>query len=484
MFTREKLLLACILFFALFWRFANYQNRWTLNQDQARDAVIALYAIETKQIPLVGPPSSAGPFSFGPVYYFVIIIFTLALPFLINGPWVGFTLLSVISVYLFYLVGKNSYDKSLGFILASVAAFASANVFNAPDMLNPMLISFATIAAFLSVRHAFLAGFFVGVALNFHLQALGLLFLPVFSLLINQENLRQKITYSLLAVAGLITSFTPLLYFDFLNSGVWIKSIFNYFLVGQNKFHDTHSFASEIIIFWPGFFGEVISGNPLFGYFLILIIFISVFISFKKKVKLTKFWIIIVLTFIAQMMVLKFYKGPRLPGYLIVYHPFIIFLVGWAVWVIWKLQKIIGIFILLIILSFSSWSDWKIINTSTQNSLLFQLREKIDKYSGGEKAVYSYEGSNTVSLPLFYLWLKEGKVGEGDKIGICKYSIVRGESLSDYIENCAGEEYLLTGLLGIKVFDLNSAAEKELKKTSKIDSKIIYDWIYDNYRNK
>lgn len=56
---KEIALLLVIVLFASFWRFYNYENRWTLHQDQARDAVIGLYAIEIRQLPLLGPPSSA-----------------------------------------------------------------------------------------------------------------------------------------------------------------------------------------------------------------------------------------------------------------------------------------------------------------------------------------------------------------------------------------------------------------------------------------
>ena len=87
----EILLFCLVLFSAIFWRFTNYSNRWTLSQDQARDAIIALEAIKEKGLPLLGPPSSAGPFSFGPTYYFLIIFFTIlssivsSLAALING---------------------------------------------------------------------------------------------------------------------------------------------------------------------------------------------------------------------------------------------------------------------------------------------------------------------------------------------------------------------------------------------------------------
>lgn len=112
-----KIFFPLVLFFDVFWRFVNYPNRWTLNQDQARDAIIGLYTLTQKTLPLIGPPSSAGAFSFGPIYYWLIALFTAVIPISPFGPWIGFTLLSAASVIIFYFFGRNLLGKDFAFIL-------------------------------------------------------------------------------------------------------------------------------------------------------------------------------------------------------------------------------------------------------------------------------------------------------------------------------------------------------------------------------
>lgn len=52
----------CIVLLSFFLRFYRYSDRWGLAYDQIHDVMIARHAIESIQIPLLGPFSSAGPF--------------------------------------------------------------------------------------------------------------------------------------------------------------------------------------------------------------------------------------------------------------------------------------------------------------------------------------------------------------------------------------------------------------------------------------
>lgn len=492
MVKKEWFLLAVILLLGIFWRFANYSIRWTLNQDQARDAVIALYSINSHKIPLLGPPSSAGSFSFGPIYYYVIIIFTLLSPGLVNGPWIGFTLLSLVTVLLFFLVGKVVYGVRFGLLLGLLTAFASVEVFNAPDMLNPMLVSVSATAAFLtiakflqvkSIKYAFLSGIFIGLAINFHLQSLGLLSLVLFALIFSKDEFKQRIIQGMAVGIGLVLSFSPLIYFDFLNKGIWVKSLIDYLLVGQNKFSQVNPVINEILAFWPPFWGNVISYNFLIGYLCVALFIICLIYCYIKKIAQTKFFWIILLSFLFQAILLKFYKGPRLQGYLVVYHPFIIFLTGWIIGTIFKMNKFFGMAVLSAILLTSTYSDWKIINAPSQNPTVFKIKEMVDQKKPDKKQIFTYTDSNTMSLPLFYLWFREGKIDEnGGKIGICKSFIERDESLSNYIENCPGSDNLMFVEEDIKVFDLNSSSVKDTAGLSKLSPELLYGWLYERYK--
>lgn len=479
---KEAILLLIIILFASFWRFYNYQNRWTLHQDQARDAVIGLYVTQTGNIPLLGPPSSAaaGDFSFGPLYYWIITLFTFVFPF-VNGPWVGFTLLSIFSVVIFFYIGKKVGGLTFAAILGLISAFSSASVLHAPDMLNPMLLVFfvplSLLGMILSLGqtkliYPILLGFSVGVAINSHLQSLGLVFLLILVLIFKKS---QKIKTALGIILGLIISFSPLIYFDLKNNGAWIKSILEYLQVGQNKFNLNYSWVGDMRDFWPNLWGEVITNIPVFGYLLVGLFILSFIFAYKDRQFSKGFWVIF-LAFLGQILILRYYKGPRLPVYLVLNHTFIIFLVSWSLWKVWGINKILWVIFFLGILSLSAYSNLKIVNTSSQTPAIFTLKEEIEKIKPESKQVYSYRGSNGVSLPLYYLWLRERKIGtEGDKLGICEYSIERAENNYDYNINCPDNESLILSSEKYRIFDLNS--KSDLSELDHLTSEKVYSWI-------
>lgn len=483
----EILLIFLVLFSAFFWRFINYSNRWTLSQDQARDAIIALEAIKEKSIPLMGPPSSAGSFSFGPIYYWLIIVFTLLTPNLVSGPWIGFTLLSCASVILFYLLGRLLEGKSFALILGLISSFAVMDVFNAPDMLNPMPVGFLTTLSFISVIlllekrkliYSLPLGLTVGLAINFHLQSLGLLAFFPLCIFLNNFKPWQRFKIILGLGTGIIISFIPLIYFDLIHKGAWISSIFQYLTTGQNKFNNQITPLGELTTFWPKLWGEVIFNQSNLGYFLIgLLIISSIIILYKTKTLTPKSVRVIFLSFIIQIFALHFYKGPRLPVYLIIFHPYLIFLLGYCVWVIWRYQRLLGIILLLIILVTEGLGDLQIINTVSQAPKVLKIKEELESKIKGPFDIYSYTSSFNLSLPLFYLLQKQGKTAEdGIKIGACDYYISRAANLSDYDENCPSQDNIVVIDENLRIYSL-----KDTSNLFRITPKKIYSWLYDNY---
>lgn len=487
-YIKVRLFLLLIILSAIFWRFYNFPIRWTLSQDQARDGIIALYSIEHHTLPLIGPPSSAGSFSFGPLYYWFIILFTLIIP-TTTGPWIGFCILSTFSVLILYFFGQNLIDKKFASLLGLIAAFASLDVFNAPDMLNPMLIGFSLSLAFFSLQkiveeskkyYSIVLGISIGMAINFHLQSLSLLPLLPLALIFNKSRLKERVkTFSLLAV-GLILSFIPLIIFDILHKGAWISSIFQYIISGQNKFNILSSWVYDLKDFWPTLWGETITNLGVTGYLFVLLLVFSIFIIFKRRVQTSNTIKIIFISFLVQIILLHFYKGPRMPVYLIVYHPFLIFFLSYSLWIITKFHRTIGIILVLLILSISTYSNLQIINQGSQVSQVMSIKKNLEKNINGNFRVYSYESSWNISLPLFYLLKKEGKISDnGVKIGACDHVINRTEDFTGYIENCPMNSDMIVEDKQYRIFKEGSSSAELFEVT---DQK-IYNWLYSNYPN-
>lgn len=492
----EVFFILIILLTAIFWRFANFPNRWTLNQDQARDAIIALEAINKHELPLIGPPSSAGPFSFGPFYYWIIIFFT-AIP-TINSPWIGFTLLSVATTIIFFFLGYSYGGKSFGFFLGIIASFCTAQIFNAPDMLNPMPIAFSTTLTFLLLiklidknkpKYAFWLGLIVGISINFHYQALGLIVLFPFAAVINNFISWQiKIKVIVLNFLGFLIAFLPLLYFNFtVHNRLFTK--FTEFAIGdKSRFGSNYNLLSDVLVFWPKLWGGVLSGIPLLGYFYILIFILALIFTINKKIFLKKSFLIISLTMLSQILILFLYKGIRMPVYLIVFQPFFIFFTGWSVWVFYKLYKPAGLVLILILLLSAMPANWAITQDNhSQVTDIFAIKRAIDSKVSDSINLISDTNSNMVSLPLYYLYLKENRTSDsGKEIFACQNHILKDERGIDSKWSCPSDTQTIAEILDYKIYYKNNLSPDQLKELNlaSLEKERIYNWLYDNYNGK
>lgn len=475
-----------LIFAAVFWRFVNFSNRWVLSQDQARDIIISLYSIENKILPPIGPPSSAGPFSFGPTYYLFTIFFTLFSPISLLAPWIGFALLSVLSVVFLFLAGRKLYGLEFGIYIGLIAAFSYREVINATNILNPILITFAASVVFFSliylyetkrIIYAFILGASIGLALNFHLQSMGLIAIPFLVLLFSNYKIKQKILIGLLISLGGFLVFSQLLVFELANNWIWSKSILNFLLYGQNKFYIPVRWITDIFHFWPTLWGEVITGIPQSGYFLSLSFLVAAVFSIWSKHKLiNKTVLIIGLTFVTEIILVRYYKGPRLPVYLIITHTFFIFFTAWAIYCLGKINKILGFGILAAVLLAGSLNNFSVITTADAASEVKRLKEKVDSKIIGKTTFYQDTQSGFFSLLLFYLLYSDGKISEnGFKIGFCDLS--SNPSRFDCPET---EAVLSKG--SFFVYDLNQQnAESKLQSNfERLTAKDVYNSLFLN----
>lgn len=448
----NRVLLLSILLIGLFWRFYNYPSRWVLNQDQARDGIIALYSFRHLQLPLLGPTSSSGPYNFGALYYWLVIPVTFLFPFA-AGSWVAFTLISTLTILIFYLIGKNLANHHLGLILALLAAISPSQVFYSTDMLNTVITAPTGALALLftikyiktsQLRFALLQGLFIGLAQNFHFQALGLFALFLTTFIFQKTSLTQRVKYTFLAGLGWLFTFLPNLYFDLTHHFAWTQSIINYYTTGVNKFYVPIRWLTDIRDFWPQLFGQVVTGFSYLGYLLIPLFLFS--LPKSKRPILT-----ITATFIIEIFLLRYYKGTRSPEYLIFLHPIIILLAGYGLFCLSKYPKI---FILTSIIISATFFNIKNISQYSQAPKIFQLKQSLDRQFSGKISLYSYPNSHMASLPVTYLLYRESRLSQdGTPVGI----------------QIVDQDYQIIPLPDPKISDLLTPQK-------------IYSWIYINYR--
>jgi hypothetical protein len=398
-----------ILFISFFWRFIDYPNRWVLNQDQARDAVIAKYALENHLLPLIGSPSSAGPFNFGPIYDWLIMFFTLIFPF-DSGPWVGFTLLSALIPLIFYFIGKSLQHRQLGLFLALIAAFSSAQILNAPDMLNTVITAFFVTLAFLAISQSkfFLLGLSAASAVHSHFQSLGVSALLFSTTIFNRlRPAPQRLGLTIKIATGFLLTFIPLFVFDLQNRFVWIKSVITYYTGGVNKFYYPVRWLTEIRDFWPHLWGNVLTNIPLSGYLFILLFLVSLILSHKSLPKKLPTFI---LAFLIQVLLVRYYKGTRSREYLIAFHPYFILFTGYSLSLLYSHFKPHTLLLALLIISLATVSNLKIIRQSSQAKKIYTLKQQLDSQYPGQIAIYSLPDYDMASLPIFYLLYRQHRL--------------------------------------------------------------------------
>lgn len=487
--SKINFVLLVILIFGVFFRFINFQDRVGFGQDSARDAIIALYSINHHKLPLLGPPSSAWAFNFGPLYYYVVAIFTLIIPGIFS-PWIGFTLLSVSSVYLAYKTGEKAFDKKFGLIFAFISAISFAEIANSTGLSNTLLVSFAAALSFYLLAQSLksqkkifplLLGFSVALAVNSHLQALSLLALLPLAVLFSVGKTKQKLAKASFVSLGFVLSFTPLIIFEFQHNLAWIKSLIDYSLHGQQKFYTPVRWLTEFSQFWPRTFGQIMSGLPIAGYFYAGLILLSICSAFVKKIKLPRFFYCLAITFIIEIISVRLYKGSRSPEYFIIAHQFVLFFIAFSIWITFSVNKILGMIILLLISVITVKNDLLLISLKSNAPDVLDLFAKEKQYLSGQKAeFYGMANSWGSSIAIYYLNYRQNITGSGLKLVIC-------DNLDKSKEYCPVQGRLFqSGRLVMYSIESLGKAKFNEYQTESLNAQTYYDRTYDNYelRNK
>lgn len=482
------LIISIIILGACFWRFINYGERWTLSQDQARDGIIGLHMVQNFTLPLIGPPSSAGAFSFGPYYYWLIALFTLLIP-VINGSWIGFTLLSLLTVVVFYFIGEKLLCKLAGVIFALIAGFSSELIFHSSDMLNPIPLSLtsALIILFIillidhkKIFYSFLVGLFIGISINFHFQAIGLLIiLPLISL-INNFHTIQRVKIFLLSITGLFVSFIPLTIFNAIHQNILFSNIWRFFYTNKNSSGVENNLITDLFIFWPQFWGQVLAHNNWIGYIFIVLFLIALVIATGSKINKSLY--VLGITLVFQFLFMYIYSGVRSPVYLVVFQSFFIFLSGWIIFQFQFIHKYISLLLLIILLMITLPANIKITqNNNSQISPILSLKEKVNSIDNSFK-IFGDDNSHMLSLPLYYLFAKEHKISNiGTEIIACEKKLIKDSDRITEKWSCPIDVPVIAEVDNYRIYRKDSLNIEQQKQFKEVKSEEVYSWLYTNY---
>ncbi len=467
-FIRNNLPLIAILFLGAILRFYNYPDRWGIAYDQAWFATIAHYALDTYQLPLLGPFASGGPFQTGGEWFWVLMLGIAPFPYVVNAPWIFLTVLSVVQIFVSYVLGVVYKNKSFGLLLAFLCAISSTLVLQSTNLTNQMLISMiSTVFLIFSILYLripkistlFYASLCVGLASAMHFQ--GVILLPaLFLLILVSKSFQFKRIVTV--ILGVVVPWLPVLYVDTQNNFFNTINILTYYKNPQSQASYEvlgRRWLTFIFDYIPTSWGYVVGGNRWMGYLEVTLVSLLVLKKFIKR-KITKEFLFVISTIATLTIVLRYLKIPLYENYINFLHPFIFLVVALSVFFIFRFSKILGIgFICLIaIFSFQRINENVSISTNTTATQSAELAKILKgKYPGEKFAIYDFgDSQGHRSMPLSYYLLVDGLAdSSGRKIGLAAATI--GGQLEFQSHK------LIFGEFGkSQIFDLSSSSEAEL----------------------
>ncbi len=467
-------------------RFYNYDVRWALAHDQARDALVAREALRQHIIPVLGSFSQAGSFVMGPIWYWLLTIATAFYPQSILTPWVAITLSYVAVVYLMILIGKELGGKWLGLLVGLFTAVSPSQIAQSSDLINPSGVAiFSVLSIYFAIKYIktkkniflFLFPFFVALAINIHLQAIGLVSLILVTLILQKPNNIKSIAF---LFTGFILPFVPLIIFDLRNNFYDLRSLIDYYLYGQYRIYVPNRWLTYVGLYWPSAWAYIIGGQKTFGYLSIYLL--SIFTPYLiLKGKITKPLLSIILSFLLIFIMLRFYRGERFDSYLIFAHPFVLILTGWVSYNLFKLNRTLGFLVIVLLVLGNVQINSSNIFSSTNSALAHakEWDEALTKaYPDKKFKIYDFQQKyKSSSLPLsLYLDLNNKIDDNGTKVGL----VIATSGARFAHRSIYGER------MGWQLLDLSSSTSAELSQEGWfiMNPSAIYHDTQDWYKGK
>lgn len=419
------LLFGSIIILAGSLRFARYTDRFGLAYDQARDAIVARVVLSGKPIPMVGPFSSAGNFTTGPVWYWYVVTATALYPGAVLTPWIVLTASYLGLVAVLMSVGLMIGGVPMAFILGLFTAVSPAQINQGLNLTNPSLVAIcSTLALWSGVWYLksgktlplSLFGFALGSAVTAHYQSalIGIFALAVLAL--KRPKLKQFLLFVLLLAVPAI----PLVVFDLTHGFYNFRGVMDYLQYGQFKVYIPNRWLTYGGVFVPYLWGHVIGGEP--GKFILIATTgIASLIAITKR-QWKPSMVSVIGSFLAMILALRYYRGERYESYFVFLHPFILTISAWACYSIWTKQKIVGALLVAFIAIASLIPTVQSIQTSynhTNHQAQSWAKLLMETYPGEQFRIYDYlYRSPNQSFPLVLYLSHAGKLSpEGRNIG-------------------------------------------------------------------
>jgi len=479
---RETYVFVFIFFISIILRFINYNNRFVLASDQARDVLIVLEAIHMHKIPLIGPFSASGPFVFGPYWYWIFTIPVFFFQHSLLAPWIFQSILYVCAIPLMFFIGKELYNPRFGILLSLFTAISTSEIKLSTNLIFSALVgflSFLILYLFIlyiknkKLKYLLILSLLISIAINTHFEAIPLIFFILFAFLFGKRN----IFHLLLAIMAFILPFIPLLIFNIQSHNFELSHIM--------KFHQTipkgislfQFIKAELgpVNFFPRVWGDTIGGSVIAGWIMIITFIYFMFFILKKRAKREEK--ILIGLFICVIVSIIAYEGRLFENFLGFVFPFMILFTSLVCYYLIQFNKTLGFLAILLITFFSLFSDFHVISNANNiilSTANFWENSLIAKYPDQQFAIYNYSSNTDESIPLSLLLYISGKTNDtnGLKIGVANVGAPIYQQVA------------IEGPLNLRLYTLENASDKQIKNEgfSPVTPSKIYASVEDWYK--
>jgi len=287
----EYFLLFIILFFSAFFRLFRLDQLLGFWYDQGRDALVIWDLIHYRKFFLIGPVTGIEGIFLGPFYYYLIAPFY----------WIGkgspvtaasfLSLLTVLAIFLIYLLGKQIYNRKVGLMAAFLYGFSYQQVVFARWLANPnplplfTLLTIICLYKFLEIhntKYLILSTFLIGLCLQLE-AASAIFFLPSTLIILFWQRKHLKVKWLFLSFLAFFVTLIPQIYFDFRHEGV-LRNAFKKFLLEEKSFRLSflQTVHLRLLTYYDVFVGKLLTsggGSKLF----VLALFSATLFFFSKK---------------------------------------------------------------------------------------------------------------------------------------------------------------------------------------------------------
>lgn len=493
-----RLLLLIIIILAIFLRFYNLPNRYDFDSDAIRDANVAYYAAYHFKLPLTGPFSSFGPFTFGPFYYYALALSYYIFPSL-YAPWILVTLLSVIVVFIMYKIGQELEGEAFGIMLAFFVALSTSQINIATGLSNLNFIPFFTSLSLLlfilcvkkdrtrSLWYPFLFGISLGIGINMHYQSAGLLILPI--LLFIYKGIRYY-RQMLIFILGLFLTTIPLLIFNTLDHGSTIEGMYISYKYIRPKIYIPNSWTIYLKTFWPTLWANAFGLPTWTGYLLIpLTVLVTAWRFWKRQINAPL--LLLAIAFFINFLSLRYFWGQRNVEYFYYLQPFIFIFTALVLVTIYKYN--FGKYIILLLLAVMGltmlFNDLPLLQATTSNkNYLTGSQIILHRYPMNSISIYtcSENPESAEGYALDYIFANENRLQEnGTKLGVfgdrnrCNYPL--NKDLTIHIATFSAKVTLKTYpiIKNTSVVDFTLASDSALQTAhwQKMSPESIYNSV-------